>query len=70
MRTLHIGIIGVCALWLAACGKPEPAPKAQDTVFGELVSTKDRAKQDTEKALQQSQQKLDEAMKKVEATTR
>lgn len=32
------------ALLLAACGKPEPPPAVEDTVFGDQVETLDRAR--------------------------
>ncbi len=56
---------------LSACGKSEPPPekkslKVEDTVFGGLVATKERAKVETEKAMELNKQKLDEAMKKSE----
>jgi hypothetical protein len=70
MRTVRILATGLCMLaLLAACAKPKPPPKVEDTVFGDVVSNKERAKQATEKAMQQNQDKLDQAMKQAEAAT-
>jgi len=51
---------------LAACGKSEPPPKVEDTVFGDMVATKERARVESEKAMEANKQKLEEAMKKAE----
>jgi hypothetical protein len=59
-------LIALTALLLGACGKSEPPPKAEDTVFGDLVKQKERAAKETEKAMEQNKQKLEEAMKKNE----
>ena len=63
---LSIVLVTILLSGLGACGKsePKPPPKVEDTVFGGLVATKERAKTDTEKAMQVNQQKLEEAMKK------
>jgi hypothetical protein len=51
---------------LGGCGKPEPTPppKAKDTVFGSMIDQKERARLETEKAMEANKQKLEEAMKK------
>jgi hypothetical protein len=48
---------------LSACGRSEPPepPHAKDTVFGELESTKDRARA-VEDVTMQQKQSLDEAI--------
>jgi hypothetical protein len=53
---------------LAGCGKsdPKPPPKVKDTVFGDLVATKEKARVDAEKAMAANTQKLEAAMKKSE----
>ncbi|MBC7984602.1 MAG: hypothetical protein H7Y02_12190 [Candidatus Obscuribacterales bacterium] len=59
---------------LAACGpdkkaepKPPPPPAVKDTVFGDLVGTKDRARDETNKTMQQRNEQMDQAVKKNEA---
>ena len=54
-----------------ACGKtdPKPPPKVEDTVFGDMVATKEKARIDAEKAMAVNKQKLEEAMKKNETGT-
>lgn len=56
---------------LTACGQsePKPPPKVEDTVFADMVATKERARVETEKAMEANKQKLEEAMKKQEQTT-
>jgi hypothetical protein len=65
-------IAGSMAVGLSACGKsePTPPPKVEDTVFGDLVATKERARVDAEKAMAANKQKLEEAMKKAEAESK
>jgi predicted small lipoprotein YifL len=59
-------IVTLTSVNLAGCGKsePKPPPKAEDTVFGDYIKAKDRAVTETQKAMEQNQQKLEEAMKK------
>jgi hypothetical protein len=64
-----IGVLTTCGL--SACGKTEPKtnaaqppPKVEETVFGGLVGTKEKARVDTEKAMEKNQKNLEEAMKK------
>ena len=69
-RTISVALV---AFAMTACGSSEddaqrpPPPKVEDTVFGDMVATKDRAKQGAEQAMEQRQKELDEAMKKQEA---
>lgn len=51
---------------LGGCGssEPPPPPPVKDTVFGGMIATKEKAKVETEKALEANKQKLEEAMKK------
>jgi len=53
---------------LAGCGKsePKPPPKVEDTVFRDLVAAQDKIKKDTEKAMAERKEKLDDALKKSE----
>jgi len=67
-KVLATIVATLTCLLLGACGKSEPPPKAEDTVFGDLVKAKDRAAKETEKAMEQNKQKLEEAMKKSEET--
>jgi hypothetical protein len=69
MNRIHTAIVLALALavnGLTACGKsePKPPPKAEDTVFAPYLKAKDRAVQETQKAMEANQQKLDDAMKK------
>jgi hypothetical protein len=73
MSCLHRAIVPMLlALAMTACDSSEqdaarpPPPPVEDTVFGDLVATKDRAKQGAEQAMEQRKQELEEAMKKVE----
>ncbi len=68
-------LIGIATLGLAACGAgetekkppdPPPRPVGQNNVFGDMVATKDRARDDANKAMEQRQQQLEQAMKKQE----
>ncbi len=61
-------IAALAAAGLAGCGKsePKPPPKVEETVFGDLVATKERARVETEKAMEANKQKLEEAAKKIE----
>jgi hypothetical protein len=62
-------LVTMTLVGLVGCGKAEekkPPPKVEDTVFGDLVATKERAKVETEKAMEANKQKLEEAMKKSE----
>ena len=56
------------AIGIAGCGKsePKPPPKVKDTVFGDLVDTKERARIDAEKAVETHKRQLEEAVKKQE----
>ena len=69
-RTISAALV---AFAMTACVSSEdeaqrpPPPKVEDTVFGDMVATKDRAKQGAEQAMEQRQKELDEAMKKQEA---
>ena len=59
------------ACGIAGCGKsePPPPPPVKDTVFGDMVGAKEKAKVETEKAMEANKQKLEEAMKKQEEAT-
>jgi hypothetical protein len=58
-------IIGTCAaLALAGCGMSEPEPeeppmKVEDTVFGDLVGTQDKARDRTNAAVESHKAALD-----------
>jgi len=68
-RTISVLLV---AFAMTACGSSDeeaqrpPPPKVEDTVFGDLVATKDRAKQGAEQAMDQRQKELEEAMKRQE----
>lgn len=73
MSYLHRAIAAALfALTMTSCGsggddaKRPPPPPVEDTVFGDMVATKDRAKQGAEQAMDQRKQELEEAMKKQE----
>ena len=64
MRTLILGL----PLLLAACGaeqKSPPPPSAQDTVFKDMVSAKDKARE-VEAITDQRKDQLDQAVKESE----
>jgi len=62
-------LMTMLACGVVACGKsgeePKPPP-VKDTVFGDLVATKEKAKQKTEEAMELNRQKLEDSMKKVD----
>jgi hypothetical protein len=66
MNRMHLAAMALSTVGLLhACGKPPPpSPKVQDTVFGEMVETKDKVRQQTEQAMEQRQRQLEESMKK------
>jgi hypothetical protein len=69
MNRMHQSMIAIVAVafgGLLGCSK-KPPPKVEDTVFGDTVAAKERARTETEKAMEQNKQKLEEAMKKNEA---
>jgi hypothetical protein len=56
------GILAVLAM--TGCGKSEPEPekppmKVEDTVFGDLISTQDKARDRTNEAVQEHKAALD-----------
>lgn len=62
-------VITGIALGITACGKPSetitPDP-VKKTVLDDTIANKERAKRQTEQAMQQNQEKLEAAMKKVD----
>jgi hypothetical protein len=60
-------------LILSSCGNkdrnpdPPPKPVGQNNIAGDLVATKDRARDGVNKAMEENQKKLDEAMRKQDA---
>lgn len=58
--------MALAVLFVAACGKSEPPPKKEDTVFGPMLKAKERAVTETDKAMEANRKKLEEAMKKNE----
>jgi hypothetical protein len=61
---------------LAGCGnsdeaaKPQPSPPPpKETVFDDMIATKERAKQTTERATEQVREKHEAAMKEVDGTS-
>jgi hypothetical protein len=50
------------------CGDPKPPPKVEETVFGNTVSAKERARVNTESAIDDGQKNLQDAIKKSEAS--
>jgi hypothetical protein len=57
---------------VTACGaandvaKSQPPPPPKETVFDDLIATKERAKQQTEQALRQDKENMDAALKDAE----
>ena len=70
MRTIWMaGMIAVLAM--AGCGKSEPEPeeqpmKVEDTVFGDLVGTQDKARDQTNAAVEQHKAALDAEIRESE----
>jgi hypothetical protein len=66
LAALSAGII----LILSGCGdkdrNPDPPPKpvGQNNIAGDLIATKDRARDGVNKAMEENQKKLDDAMHK------
>lgn len=56
------------AILMCACGnkEPPPPPPVKDTVFGDMVGAKDKARDEANKAMQQRKEQLDQALKKTE----
>jgi hypothetical protein len=71
-RTSSSALIVVSLLMtlISGCGgkpeEPKPPPPVKDTIFGDLVDTKDRAKKETEQAMELHKQQMEQAMKKNE----
>ncbi len=67
-------VAGMLAVSIGACGKssdepkppPPAAPTKKETVFDDLIANKERARQQTERAMEENKQKLEAAMKKAE----
>lgn len=72
-RSTLIAVIACISLsaGIGGCGssEPPPPPPVKDTVFGGLVATKEKAKVETEKAMEANKQKMEEAMKKQDQET-
>ena len=70
MRTIWMaGMIAVLAM--AGCGKSEPEPeeqpmKVEDTVFGDLVGTQDKARDQANAAVEQNKAALDAEIREGE----
>ena len=61
----------IAALAMAGCGKSEPEPdeqpmKVEDTVFGDLVSTQDKARDRTDAAVEAHKAALDAQIRESE----
>ena len=66
-----IRLFALAILVASGCGgsdapREKAPPSAKDTVFSDLVATEDRAKKNTEQALEQGKQNIDDAIKKGE----
>jgi nitrous oxide reductase accessory protein NosL len=70
MRTIWMaGLIAVLAM--AGCGRSEPEPeeqpmKVEDTVFGDLVGTQDKARDQANAAVEQHKAALDAEIRESE----
>jgi hypothetical protein len=71
-RLLHWATAGTVLFLLSGCGnandesKRPPPPPVKDTVFGDMVDAKERAKRDTEQAMELHKQQMEQAVKKNE----
>jgi hypothetical protein len=53
---------------IAACGDADrEPPPVEDTVFGDMVESKQRVKDDVNQAMETHKQQMEEAMKKQES---
>jgi hypothetical protein len=77
MQRFYSSVYAAMAIALSACGQSSEsgkgdaskaeAPRKQDTVFDDLVDTKERARQGAEQAVQQSKERIDAALEADEA---
>jgi len=68
MRIFIVGTVLLMTLGLCACGDRDRETKpVQETVFGDMVENKQRAKDGVDQAMEANKQKLDETMKKQAA---
>lgn len=66
--SLSIVMMGTLTATLGACGKstPEPSSDAEDTAYGSLVTAPERARIETDQAMETSRQRLEDALKAQE----
>lgn len=65
-RILVFGLLTFVGLTACTKSEPPPPPKVEDTVFGDMVGTKERARVQTDQAVQEHKKQMEEAMKKSE----
>ncbi len=61
-------MMGALTATLGACGKsaPESSSDAEDTAYGSLVAAPERARVETDQAMETSRQRLEDALKAQE----
>ena len=74
-RVILLGLMVAIALGVAACGDRDRSeaqsdeqrrPVGQNNVFGDTIATKDKARDEVNKAMEQRQEQLEQAMRKQE----
>ena len=65
-RMLALLIFVVSAMVACSQSEPPPPPKVEDTVFGDMVGAKERARVETEQAMEKHKEQMENALKKSE----